>query len=148
MIMHQLINIFLFSGRKNYLVYSSAQGIQKLVLNSVKGPVQFVSGTNAGYVKKIAYNVATNMIYWIDDHRPQRIMGAHLNGTRTTQLLISRHLRPYDIAVDPYGGQLYFTDTATNKIYVYSLRKNKTIGAIVSGAIKKPRSIVLYPEKG
>ena len=118
-----------------------------MVLNSVRGPVQIVSGKNAGYVTKIAYDVATNIIYWVE-HRSHRIMRAYINGTRTTNPFISTDLRPFDIAIDPYGGQLYFTETTTNKIYVYNLRKDKMIGAIVSGRIKKPRSIVLYPEKG
>ena len=139
--------LFSSLGQRNYLIYSSNQGIQQIQLNSVQTPVQIISTKNAGYVTKIDFDITTNMLYWVENVS-HRIMRAHINGSATGNLLIGTQLQPYDIAVDSYGGQLYFTDTKTNQIYVYNLRKERMVGAIMSGKLKRPRSIVLYPEKG
>ena len=146
--MHPKTFCFCFSsGNKRYLIYSSDQRIKKIVLNSVKRPVELVSRQHAGDVTEIAYDVMTNMIYWVES-RSHRIMRAYSNGSIARGPAIQAELQPYDIAIDPYGRQLYFTDAATNKIYVYGLRDDKMMGAVVAGKLKRPKSILLYPEKG
>ena len=54
---------------------------------------------------------------------------------------------PYDLAVDPYGRQLYWMDTASNSNKVYSLKNKTNLGVVFREENVHPRSIVLYPEK-
>ena len=55
---------------------------------------------------------------------------------------------PFDLAVDPYGQQLYWTDAVSNSIKVYSLKNMTNLGVVFREENVYPRSIVLYPEKG
>lgn len=58
-------------------------------------------------------------------------------------------VEPYDIAIDPYARTLYWTCTHTNVINVTRIDVARSpIGVILSASGFKPRSIVLYPEKG
>ena len=57
---------------------------------------------------------------------------------------------PYDIAIDPFGRYLYWTDDKENVINVTSLVGNKfpTVGTFISGKDQKPRKLALDSVNG
>jgi len=75
-------------------------------------------------------------------------MCARQNGTGVQTLKLNKSASPFDLAIDPYGQLLYWTDSVSNSINVYSLRKKTNVGAVFKRDYVYPRSIVLYPEIG
>ena len=73
---------------------------------------------------------------------------AFQNGTGMKLIRLDAGAVPYDLAVDSYGQQVYWTDTASNSIKVYSLKKKTNLGVVFRQKNVYPRSIVLHPEKG
>lgn len=56
---------------------------------------------------------------------------------------------PYDLAVDPYAGLLYWSCAATDTINITRLANATALGAVVRGTNgEKPRNLALHPEKG
>lgn len=56
---------------------------------------------------------------------------------------------PFDLAVDPYSGLLYWSCALGDTINVTRLSNGSALGGVVRGAPgEKPRNIALHPEKG
>ena len=129
------------------MLYSTKKGIRRLLFNSsdhldVVLPVRGLSDVMA-----IDYDIHSHLVFWID-RTTRTIRCAFQNGTNAKIIKLDTGAVPYDLAVDSYGQQLYWTDTASNSINVYSLRNKKNLGVVFREKNVYPRSIVLYPEKG
>ena len=102
-------------------------------------------------VTAIDYDVRTDFLYWIDG-KTNIVKRSYVNGTHWEALNVSGNERvkasPCDLAVDPYGAQLFWTDKEKNAIMAFSLKSKKPLGVVLDGDGEKPRSLVLYPEKG
>ena len=44
---------------------------------------------------------------------------------------------PCDLAVDPYGAQLFWTDKEKNAIMAFSLKSKKPLGVVLDGGWRK-----------
>ena len=106
---------------------------------------------NLNDVTAIDYDVMTDFLYWIDS-KSNFIKQGYINGTHVEVLNLTGNAKdkakPFDLSVDPYGGQLFWTDEETNTIMVYSLKHKKSLGVMFGRGEERPRSIVLFPEKG
>ena len=94
----------------------------------------------------------SDMIYWIDEYDDQgSIYRGFSNGTGKEEVSRSDDKEvltsPIDIALDPYGKQLYWTDAITSTIKITSLTTN-VVGTIVSSEGGEPKSIALDPKRG
>ena len=93
------------------------------------------------------YDINSQLVFWIDGQTKQ-IMCARQNGTGVQTLKLNKNASPFDLAIDPYGQLLYWTDSVSNSINVYSLRNKTNVGAVFKRDYVYPRYIVLYPEIG
>ena len=107
----------------------------------------FLPIRNLNDVLAIDYDVVDDIVYWIDG-ATNTIRGAFQNGTNVTVVISGTGVEPFDLAIDSYGRQLFWTDRARNTINVYSLKRKESIGVVVERKGEFPRSIVLYPERG
>ena len=92
------------------------------------------------------------MIYWIDaSAEHSSIYRSFSNGTKKELIPTSSSkeelTHPLDIALDPYGKQLYWIDDMAKQIKVISLETN-VAGTLVSGENGSPTSIALDPKRG
>ena len=106
-------------------------------------------------VRAVEYDLTNDMVYWIDglwtdDRWKGSIMKSFANGSKVDKIISSdkeEFVSPLDIALDPYGKQLYWTDVVANSIKVTSLTTGVT-GTVVEVAGSSPRSIALDPKRG
>ena len=129
------------------MLYSTKNDIRRILFNSsdnldVVLPVRALSDVVA-----IDYDINSHLVYWIDG-TTNTIRCALQNGTNMMIIKLDVGAVPFDLAVDPYGQQLYWTDAVSNSIKVYSLKNMTNLGVVFREENVYPRSIVLYPEKG
>ena len=129
------------------MLYSTKKDIRRILFNSsdnldVVLPVRALSDVVA-----IDYDINSHLVYWIDS-TTNTIRCAFQNGTNMMIIKLDAGAVPFDLAVDPYGQQLYWTDAVSNSIKVYSLKNMTNLGVVFREENVYPRSIVLYPEKG
>ena len=110
-------------------------------------------------VRAVEYDLTNDMVYWIDGlwtdklkrkHWKGSIMKSFANGSKVDKMISSDKedfISALDIALDPYGKQLYWTDVVANSIKVTSLTTGVT-GTVVEVAGSSPRSIALDPKRG
>ena len=129
------------------MLYSTKKDIRRILFNSsdnldVVLPVRALSDVVA-----IDYDINSHLVYWIDG-TTNTIRCAFQNGTNMMIIKLDTGAVPFDLAVDPYGQQLYWTDAVSNSIKVYSLKNMTNLGVVFREENVYPRSFVLYPEKG
>ena len=145
--------MFLFAAPCLFRLYSTKKDIRRILFNSsdnldVVLPVRGLSDIRGlSDVLVIDYDINSHLVYWIDG-TTNTIRCAFQNGTNMMVIKLNARAAPYDLAIDPYGRQLYWTDTASNSIKVYSLKNKTNLGVVFREENVHPRSIVLYPEKG
>ncbi|BFZ05153.1 hypothetical protein BsWGS_08192 [Bradybaena similaris] len=142
------------SAPKQYLLMSTRNATIRIVIesdNAVDNPEVVLPINGMKNIKSLAYDPVGEFIYWVEG-RQKIIKRAHDNGTMVTTVVNDPEnaFQPYDIAIDPYARTLYWTCTSNNVINVTRIDVARSpIGVILSPASGfKPRSIVLYPEKG
>ncbi|XP_005110515.1 low-density lipoprotein receptor-related protein 6 isoform X2 [Aplysia californica] len=142
------------SAPEQYLLLSTRNATIRLVIqsdNAVDNPEVVLPINGMKNIRALAYDPVGEFIYWIEG-RQKTIKRAHDNGTMTSVVVNEPKnvFQPFDIAVDPYARTLYWTCTSNNVINVTRIDAFRSpIGVIMqsSGGFK-PRSLVLYPEKG
>ena len=133
---------------KAFMLYSTDESVRRFIFDSndfhgISLPLRKLHDVIA-----ISYDVNTQYVYWIDA-KTNAIRRAFENGSGDSKVIHDPNIAPFDLAIDPYGQQMYWTDTVRNDINVFSLRKMKSLGVVVmSKKGEIPRSIVLFPEKG
>ena len=128
------------------MLYSTKTDIWRFVFNSTDNldvalPVRGLSNVIA-----IDYDINNHLVFWIDA-ATNTIRCAFQNGANAMTIKLEDGASPYDLAIDSHGQQLFWTDSFSNSINVYSLRYRKSMGVVFREEHVYPRSIVLYPEK-
>lgn len=130
------------------MLYSTTESIRRFIFDSndfheISLPLRKLSDVIA-----TSYDINTQYVYWIDA-KTNTIRRAFENGSGDSKVINDPSIAPHDLAIDPYGQQMYWTDSVRDDINVFSLRKMTSLGVVVlSKKGEKPRSIVLFPEKG
>jgi len=137
----------LFAAPSIFMLYSTKKGIRRILFDSSDHHYVVLPIRDLSDVLAIDYDIYRHLVFWIDG-TTKTIRCAFQNGTNAEIIKLDAGAVPYDLAIDSYGQQLYWTDTASNSIKVYSLRNKKTLGVVFREKNVNPRSIVLYPEKG
>ena len=129
------------------MLLSTKKEICRVLINSPDDVEVILPVRGLNNVLAIDYDIKSQLVFWIDGDTNQ-IMCARQNGTGVQTLKINKNASPFDLAIDPYGQLLYWTDSVSNSINVYSLRKKTNVGAVFKRDYVYPRSIVLYSEIG
>ena len=129
------------------MLYSTKKSIRRILFPSSDNLDLVLPIRDLPDVLAIDYDIYSHLVFWIDG-TTNTIRCAFQNGTIVKIIELESDAVPYDLAIDPYGQQLYWTDAASNSIKVYSLRNKKNLGVVYQEKNVYPRSIVLYPEKG
>ena len=111
------------------MLLSTKKEIRRVLINSADNVDVVLPVRGLNNVLAIDYDIKSQLVFWIDGHTNQ-IMCAQQNGTGVQTLRISKNASPFDLAIDPYGQLLYWTDSVSNSINVYSLRNKTNIGAV------------------
>ncbi|XP_068671663.1 low-density lipoprotein receptor-related protein 6-like [Montipora foliosa] len=131
-----------------FMLFSTKTNIRRILIDSVDNLEVVLPVRDLENVVSIDYDINSHLVFWIDGGTNKSIKCAYQNGTNVKTLKINSDASPFDLAIDPYGQQLYWTDSVFNSINVYSLRHKTNMGAVFKKDDVYPRSIVLYPEKG
>ena len=129
------------------MLYSTKKDIRRILLNSADNLDVVLPVRSLSDVQAIDYDINSHLVFWIDG-TTKTIKCAFQNGTNVKTIQLDTGAVPYDLAVDPYGQQLYWTDIVSNSIKVYSLKNKANLGVVFREKNIYPRSIVLHPEKG
>ena len=129
------------------MLYSTKKDIRRILFNSSDNLDVVLPIRGLSDVQAIDYDINSHLVFWIDG-TTKTIKCAFQNGTNVKTIQLDTGAVPYDLAVDPYGQQLYWTDSASNSIKVYSLKNKTNLGVVFREKNIYPRSIVLHPEKG
>ncbi|XP_013065627.2 low-density lipoprotein receptor-related protein 6-like [Biomphalaria glabrata] len=142
------------SAPKQYLLLSTKNTTIRLVIENVENVVNYpevvlpIHGMRN--IKAIEYDPVGEYLYWIEGKH--KIRRAYDNGTKISTFVTDSEnvFQPYDIAIDPYARTLYWTCQVKDVINVTRIGNvSIPIGVIMpSSPSFKPRSLVLYPEKG
>ena len=129
------------------MLYSTKKDIRRILFNSSDNLDVVLPVRAPSDVVAIDYDINSRLVYWIDG-TTNTIRCAFQNGTNMMIIKLDTGAVPFDLAVDPYGQQLYWTDAVSNSIKVYSLKNMTNLGVVFREENVYPRSFVLYPEKG
>lgn len=139
--------MFLFAAPRLFMLYSTKTDIRRILFNSSDNLDVVLPIRGLSDVQAIDYDINSHLVFWIDG-TTKTIRCAFQNGTNSKIIKLDAGAVPYDLAIDPYGQQLFWTDTASNSIKVYSLKNKTNLGVVFRENNFYPRSIVLHPEKG
>ena len=137
----------MFTAPSIFLLYSTKKDIRRIIFNSSDNIDVFLPVRGLSNVLAIDYDIKSHLVFWIDG-TTKTIRCAFQNGTNANIIKLDAGVVPYDLATDSYGQQLYWTDTASNSIKVYSLKNKTNLGVVFREKNVYPRSIVLHPERG
>ena len=128
------------------MLYSTKTDIRRILFDSSDNLDVVLPVRGLSNVQAVDFDINSHRLFWIEDFR---IKFAYQNGSSGDKVInLDPEASPYDLAIDPYAKQLFWTDSVTNSINVYSLRNNTNLGEVFKKDGVSPRSIVLYPEKG
>ena len=136
-----------------FLLYSGGKTIRRRTIDHADNFDVFLPLTIRHKVQALEYDPTTDMVYWIEssDQLGRVIYRSFQNGTKLEKIPTSDDREvltsPLDIALDPYGKQLYWIDDISKAIKVTSLTKN-AVGILVSDENTNPLSISLDPKRG
>ena len=137
----------IFTAPRVFMLFSTTTDIWRIVFNSSDNLKVALPVRGLTDVRAIDYDVNSHLIYWIDS-AAKEIRRSFQNGSSAKTIVLGEDSSPYDLAIDSYGQQLFWTDNVKNSINVYSLRKGVSMGVVFHERDVHPRSIVLYPEMG
>ena len=129
------------------MLYSTKRDIRRMLFNSSDNLDIVLPVLGLSDVLAIDYDINSQLVFWIDGST-KTIRCAFQNGTNANTIKLDERADPYDLAIDPYAQQLFWTDIASNSIKVYSLKNKTNLGVVFQEKNVDPRSIVLNTEKG
>ena len=141
------ILVVFFTAPRVFMLFSTTTDIRRILFNSSDNLEVVLPVRGLTDVRAIDYDVNSHLIYWIDS-AAKEIRRSFQNGSNAKTIVLGEDSSPYDLAIDSYGQQLFWTDSVKNSINVYSLRKGVSMGVVFHESGVHPRSIVLYPERG
>ena len=145
--------LFVHLGPQLFLLYSGGKKIRRQTIDHADNFDVFLPLTIRHKVQALEYDLTTDMVYWIESYEGENrmIYRSFPNGTKLEEMPRSDDQEvltsPLDIALDPYGKQLYWTDGISMTIKVTSLTTN-VVGILVSDENTNPESIALDPKRG
>ena len=140
-------------GPQLFLLYSGGKKIRRQTIDHGDNFDVFLPLTIRHKVQALEYDLTTDMIYWIESYENDngKIYRSFPNGTKLEEMPTSDDeevlTSPLDIALDPYGKQLYWTDDESKTIKVTSLTTN-VVGILVNDENTNATSIALDPKRG
>ena len=141
------ILVVFFTAPRVFMLFSTTTDIRRVLFNSSDNLEVVLPVRGLTDVRAIDYDVNSHLIYWIDS-AAKEIRRSFQNGSNAKTIVLGEDSSPYDLAIDSYGQQLFWTDSVKNSINVYNLRKGVSMGVVFHESGVHPRSIVLYPERG
>jgi hypothetical protein len=118
--------------------------------SDVSVPLPFqISGYGANY---ISYDITTLFVYW-DESSPPAIKRSEIDSGEVDTFISTDIRRVSGMAVDPFSRNLYWSDSALDRIEVVSLSSNDRDGrrarrVLVSGDVHTPQSLSLDLRNG
>ena len=112
------------------MLFSTTTDIWRIVFNSSDNLKVALPVRGLMDVRAIDYDVKSHLIYWIDS-AAKEIRRSFQNGSSAKTIVLGEDSSPYDLAIDSYGQQLFWTDDVKNSINVYSLRKGVSMGCLL-----------------
>ena len=139
--------VFLFAAPRIFMLYSTKKDIRRILFNSSDNLDVVLPVRGLSDVLVIDYDINSHLVFWIDG-TTKTIRCSFQNGTNAKIIKLDAGAVPYDLAIDSYGQQVFWTDAASNSIKVYSLKNKANLGVVFREKDVYPRSIVLHPQKG
>jgi low density lipoprotein receptor-related protein 5/6 len=132
---------------RNFLLFSQRNAISRLSPDSKDYPrVQFPI-PNLRNVRALEFDPARQMVYWVDG-KSQSIKRASSNGTVGSVLVAgSADVHPFDLAIEPFSGLMFWTCSMNNSINVTRLN-GSSVGIVVRVENEKPRHIAIHARRG
>lgn len=134
-----------------FILYIDGKKVRRRTIDHTDNFDIFLPLTIRHKMQALEYDPTTDMIYWLSRDGYQRmIYRSFPNGTKLKEMKSSvdkERSFPLDIALDPYGKQLYWTDDISKTIKVTSLTTN-TVDILVRDENVNPTSIALDPKRG
>ena len=96
-------------------------------------------GTDVSF---LSYDLVFHQIYWTEVH-PPAIKKAHINGSNVETFIETGLKHPEGIAVDSYSRNLYWVDSALNRIEVARLSNSKNRRVLFSSHLDHPQGLAL-----
>ena len=147
-----LIMFFFTPGPQLFMLYNGGSKVHRRTIDHGDNFDVILPLTIRHKIRALEYDPTTDMIYWIETYDYQgMIYRSFPNGTKFERMKTTSDgfalPFPLDIALDPYGKQLYWTDDISKTIKVTSLATN-TVDILVSDKNVNPTSIALDPKRG
>jgi len=140
-----------------FLLFGQRNKISRLLLEENQVPDIILPIRRARSIQSLEYNPVDKYIYWVDQgkreqHSRRIIRRARDNGMSDSLNIFDKgdQVVPYDMAIDPYTQNLYWTCELTNSINVTRLANGGStpLGPLyIGGASSFPRLLALYPRK-
>lgn len=139
---------FVFAAPKNFLLISQRNAISRLSPDSKDYPLMVqLPIPNLRNVKALEFDPVRQMVYWVDG-KSQSIRRASSNGTVGSVLVASSaDIQPFDLAIEPFSGLMFWTCSVNNSINVTRLN-GSSVGIIVRVENEKPRYIAIHARLG
>lgn len=130
------------SHEEPMLLFTTQHTVSGIDLESQR---QYVITKSSGQIIGVSFD--GHMIYWTDIAlHTEKIVRVRKNGKDVETLLSSGLMKPEDLAIDHYTGNIYISDSEYNHIAVCT-NNGEYCKILLNEDIHLPRSIVLYPQK-
>ena len=145
-----MIIIFVFTAPTSFLLFSQKNNVRRVTFEKNENPDLVLPIPNYHEVRKIDYDFKSGLIYWIESESNSITAamedgsGDHVvvHGPKNTN-------NPYDIAVESYGGSIFWTDSVADTIQFLHFKGDRVPSVIFEKkAGYKPRNIVVSSEEG
>ncbi|KAL3265566.1 hypothetical protein HHI36_009771 [Cryptolaemus montrouzieri] len=133
-------------GPEQLLFLATRADICVVYLDSPEYTYKFLPLPNSRFAIGIDYDPVDGFIYWTDDFS-RKIERARLNGSDLQDVITTEVISPDGIAIDWISRNIYWIDTAADRIEVTTIEKGFR-KVLISDDLEKPRAIAVAPEIG
>lgn len=98
-------------------------------------------------VSFLSYDLVLRQIYWTEVD-PPAIKRVHINGSNVETFIGTGLKYPKGVAVDSYSRNLYWVDSALNRIEVARLSNSKNRRVLFSSHLDHPQGLALDLHQG
>ncbi|KAF4524536.1 hypothetical protein B566_EDAN002809 [Ephemera danica] len=131
---------------RNFLLFSQRNAISRLSPDTKDYPLVQLPIANLRNVRALEFDPVRQLVYWVDG-KNQNIRRAASNGTQASVLLPGlANSHPYDLAIDPFSGLLFWSCALNNSINV--TRLNGSSVGLIKVDSEQPRHIAIHPRRG
>ncbi|XP_044734866.1 low-density lipoprotein receptor-related protein 6 [Chrysoperla carnea] len=129
---------------EEYLIFSQKNMMSRLLPDTLDCP-DAVLPFQAKLITAIEYDPVTQFFYWIEG-KFKTIRRTLDDGTHASTV-VRDGLQPFDLALDPIGRLLFWSDEKDDLINVTRLNNGSAVGVVVKANGVKPRHIAVHPTK-